>query len=166
MVNNDDIASVRAFLYRTWVAQKQLEADCDLRQRLRSIANKITPTLSQAPCHSSDQDKLAGVVAKIVDLDAQITNDIDVLVKVITDSREIINSVENEKYRLNLHLRYLSFKRWEEIAVIIGIGYRGCCKSHIKALKMAAKTKKYQEILKKGHRSSYVKYDIVKLTKL
>lgn len=150
MLQQEDIQGIKSLLYRSWTAQAQIEADAEVQQRLRFIAGKVTPTLSQAPCHGSDQDKLSGIIAKIVDLDNKIQDDINELVKAMAVNREIINDIINDKHRLILQLRYLNKKRWEDIAVMTGKSWQGTHKLHVRALLSAKRTKKYLEIMQKG----------------
>ena len=146
----EDIQGIKSLLYKSWTAQELIESDSELKQRLQSAANKITPTLSQAPCHGSDQDKLGGIVAKIVDLDTKIQDDINELVEAMAVNREIINGIANDKHRLILQLRYLNKKRWEDIAVMMDKSWQGTHKLHVRALISAKKTPKFLEIIKKG----------------
>lgn len=135
---NDDIQEIKSLLYRSWTAQAMIESDSELQQRLRCAAKKITPTLSQAPCHGSDQDKLSGIVAKIVDLDNKIQDDVNQLVEALGRNRDIINNISDERYKLILTKRYLNHKHWEDIASEMCYRWRGIHKLHIKAL-VAAK---------------------------
>lgn len=148
-MQSEDIQGIKSLLYRSWTVQELIESDSELRQRLRSAANKITPTLSQAPCHGSDQDKLSGIVAKMVDLDSKIQEEVNELVMAIAINKEIINGIPNDKHRLILQLRYLNKKRWEDIAVMMEKSWQGIHKLHVRALISAKKTKKYLEIIKK-----------------
>jgi hypothetical protein len=67
---------------------------------------------------------MADAVAKIVDLQAEINNDIDRLVDLKREIVGIIKTVNNPEYQTLLEKRYLCFDTWEQIAVDMGYSLR------------------------------------------
>ncbi len=63
-------------------------------------------------------------MAKIVDLQAEINNDIDRLVDLKREIVGIIKTVNNPEYQTLLEKRYLCFDTWEQIAVDMGYSLR------------------------------------------
>ena len=103
---------------------------------LRSISTKITTDLSADRVQGShNPDKMSGLVAKIVDLENEITNDINELLSLQREVTNKINSMSNPEYRLLLSLRYLDFKTWEQIAVDLGCSYQWAHVLHARALR-------------------------------
>ena len=116
------------------VWQKQLEADLQTLQDLEGLAAKITPVYSFAPGGRGDGDKIGGAVAKLVDLDKDIQNDIKMLTEALAATRELIKMLGDEKLQLILFKRYLNYQRWEVIAADLGYSWQYIHKMHSKAL--------------------------------
>jgi len=69
-------------------------------------------------------------VAKIVDLQAEINNDIDRLVDLKREIVGVIKTVNNTEYQTLLEKRYLCFDTWEQIAVDMGYNVRHVYRIH------------------------------------
>lgn len=78
---------IKQRLKSAWVWQKQLEADLQMLQDLKDLAEQITPVYSLAPGGGGSNDKLGGTVAKLVDLDKDIQNDIKMLTEALAATR-------------------------------------------------------------------------------
>lgn len=125
---------IKQRLKNAWVWQKQLEADLQMLQDLRDLAEQITPVYSLAPGGGGSNDKLAGTVAKMADVEMSIKNDINQLTEALVATRTLIKMLDDEKLRLILFKRYLNYQRWEVIAADLGYSWRGIHKLHSKAL--------------------------------
>ena len=73
-------------------------------------------------------------VIKIVDLEKQIQQEVEHLVKLKTDIREAINKMENVDEKLLLRYRYINFLNWEEICVNLNVSMRTVHRLHSLAL--------------------------------
>lgn len=126
---------IKQRLKSAWVWQKQLEADLQTLQDLEDLAAKITPPVySFAPGGGGDGDKIGGAVAKLVDLDKDIQNDIKMLIEALAATRALIKILGDEKLQLILFKRYLNYQRWEVIAADFGYSWQYIHKMHSKAL--------------------------------
>ena len=85
---------------------KQLEA-------LNTLATSATSVLTGMP-HSPNKatSKMADIVDKIVDLQAEINRDIDALVDLKGEMRSKLEMVPAEDYKAILEMRYLTCTRW------------------------------------------------------
>lgn len=124
---------IKQRLKSAWVWQKQLEADLQTLQDLEDLAAKITPVYSFAPGGGSN-DKLAGTVAKMADVEMSIKNDINQLTEALASVRGLIKMLDDEKLQLILFKRYLNYQRWEVIAADLGYSWQYIHKMHSKAL--------------------------------
>lgn len=88
-------------------------------------------------------DKFADTIARIIDLEDSVNNDIDVLVKYKELARKLIEKLDDEIYKVILYDRYFRGCTFEEIAVGIGYSWRWTCKLHGRALQ------KLNEIIEK-----------------
>ena len=111
-------------------------------ESLRELATKVTSTLKSVNIMSSKQQQsMAHAIDKIVDLELQIDKDIDKLLNTKKDIVSTINQVENPEYQMLLELRYLCFKKWEQIAVDMNYELRYLQKLHHKSLDICEKIK-------------------------
>ena len=78
---------------------------------------------------------MENTVAKIVDLEMEINEDIDRLVDIKAEIMEIISQADDPICQLLLELRYINGKGWDEIARDIGFDIRTAFRLHGKALK-------------------------------
>ena len=108
---------------------KQLEA-------LNTLATSATSVLTGMP-HSPNKatSKMADIVDKIVDLQAEINRDIDALVDLKGEMRSKLEMVPAEDYKAILEMRYLCFMSWEQIASNLGLSVPYTYKPHDRALK-------------------------------
>lgn len=102
---------------------------------LNDLATKCTSTLSDMPRNPNRSiSTMADAVEKIVDLQAEINHDIDMLVDLKRDIVRAIKAVANTEYQTILELRYLCFKTWEQIAVDMGYNVRHVYRIHDEAV--------------------------------
>ena len=108
---------------------KQLEA-------LNTLATSATSVLTGMP-HSPNKatSKMADIVDKIVDLQAEINRDIDALVDLKGEMRSKLEMVPAEDYKAILEMRYLCFMSWEQISSNLGLSVPYTYKLHDRALK-------------------------------
>ena len=74
------------------------------------------------------------MIAKIIDMQEEINSDIDALVDLKRDIMRTIREIEDPEAQTVLELRYLCFKRWEEISVIMNYSVRRVYQIHDEAL--------------------------------
>ena len=70
-----------------------------------------------------------------VDLENEISSDIDSLVDLKAEMVSVIKNVRNPELQTLLELRYLCFKTWEQIAVELGYSIESIYRLHREALK-------------------------------
>lgn len=115
--------------------------------QLEALATKINALSEGERVQSSgSQDKMADTVCRIADLKAEIQTEIDNLLKLKRDVRNVINQVSEPALMSVLHKRYLQynektlrFKSWEKISVDMDCSYQWVCKLHEKALQEVEK---------------------------
>lgn len=104
-------------------------------ENLRSLATKVTTVYSDAPANPApDCQRLEKTIAKIIDLENDINNDIDRLVDLKKEITETINKIPDLRHRTILEMRYLSFRTWEQIAVALSLDLRWVHRLHSRAL--------------------------------
>ena len=102
---------------------------------LRQLAGQVTSSLGrEAVSGSADVHKLDGTIAKIVDMEREINEEIDRLVDAKRESMAVIRQVKHPDQQLVLELRYLDFKSWPAIAEEMGLSPRWVQTLHERAL--------------------------------
>ena len=102
---------------------------------LNELATTCTSVLTGMPRNpSASVSHMADAVCKIVDLQADINHDIDMLVDLKKEIMGVIKAVANPEHQTLLEKRYLCFLSWEKIAVDMGYDLRYIHKLHTRAL--------------------------------
>ena len=121
-------------------ADDAINAKLDQIHRLRELATKTTTAMSPARVKSSGEpDKLAGIIARIVDMEREVDDSIDRLQDTKRQVEEAISGVRDARERKVLTLRYINGLRWEEIAVRLVYHYRWVLELHGRGLRAVEK---------------------------
>jgi len=127
--------TAKEYLGQAYRLDQRINSKLEQVTLLNALATKCTTTLSDMPRNPNQATaRMADVVDKIIDLQAEINHDIDALVDLKRDMVRIIKAVENTEYQTILELRYLCFKHWEQIAVEMDYELRYVFKLHGRAL--------------------------------
>ncbi len=127
--------STKDYLSQAYRIDQRINSKLAQVMSLRDLLGKATGTLSGAPkAATPNPHTMEDTIAKMVDLENEINEDIDALVDLKAEIMRRIKRVENTEYQTILELRYLCFKRWEEIAVDMGYSLRRVYELHDCAL--------------------------------
>lgn len=99
--------------------------------RLQVKGMQIKSDVVQVSKQGNRQEDL---IIKIIDLEKEITKDIDNLVNEKQRAKTVIDRLDGP-YRLVMSMRYLECMKWEEIAYRIGYSIQAVYKIHGQALK-------------------------------
>jgi uncharacterized protein involved in exopolysaccharide biosynthesis len=133
--------STKDYLSQAYRIDQRINSKLAQVMSLRDLLGKATGTLSGAPkAATPNPHSMEETIAKMVDLENEINEDIDALVDLKAEIMRRIKRVENTEYQTILELRYLCFKRWEEIAVEMGYSLRRLYELHDCALDEISKS--------------------------
>lgn len=122
-------------LKQAYYIDVRIDNKLEQMEALNALATKATTTFGNEPVSGTrDVHKREETICKIVDLQNEINADIDNLVDLKRELRKTIESIPNVDYRTVLELRYLNFRKWEEIAVTMGYRLRNVHYIHDKAI--------------------------------
>ena len=130
--------TAKNYLQQYRSAVRRAEASLDHLAELRAIAERITPTWGVTDGGSQTGDKLGAAVARLVDAEAQIDGEIELLAAVEREITRTINAVQDERLQLVLYRRYILGEKWEQIAVNLNLDYRWVLRLHGRALAAVA----------------------------
>ena len=127
--------TVKEYLGQAYRLDQRINSKLEQLESLNGLATKCTSTLTGMPKNPSrSTSMMADAVAKIVDLQAEINHDIDLLVDLKCEMVRVIKNVDHAEYQTLLELRYLCFKTWEQIAVDMNYSIDNVYRIHRKAL--------------------------------
>lgn len=84
---------------------------------------------------SPNADRMANLVAKIIELKDDINFDIDELLSYKKNARELIEKLDDDMEKIILYKRYFDGKSFEQISVECGYSWRWTISLHGNALK-------------------------------
>lgn len=123
------------YLSQAYHIDVRIESKLEQLQSLKSLAEKATTTFGSEPVSGTrDVHRREEIICKIVDLQSEIDHDIDRLVDLKRELRETIEAIPNVDHRTVLELRYLNFRKWEEIAVAMRYRLRNVHYIHDRAI--------------------------------
>lgn len=127
------------FSQALWL-DKRINSKLEHLSVLKNLATKATASIhAERVSGTRQRSPMENAIVKVIDLENEINDDIDKLVDLKREITQIINLIENSKYKVLMELRYLSFKTWEEIADELQYDLRWVYKLHGKALLKAEK---------------------------
>ena len=127
--------NAKEFLMQAYLLDQQIKSKSEQVESLNELATRCTPALTgmpRSPGYSTSQ--MADAVNKIIDLEAQIGDEVIRLVEVKQRIVNVIQCVDNVNLRVLLERRYLCGDTWEKISVSLNYDLRWTKRLHIRAL--------------------------------
>ncbi len=126
----------KEFLRQAYRLNELINSDLEELQNLRELSRSISsPVFEEKISGTRNTDPpFVRYVGKIIDLEKQIQQEVDRLVKLKSDIREAINQMQNVDEKLLLRYRYINFLNWEEICVNLNVSIRTVHRLHSSAL--------------------------------
>ena len=144
-MSNDRAMSAKEYLSQAMYIDQRINSKLEQVMTLRETATKATATLTDMPrSDSPNLQSMENTIVKIVDLENEINRDIDRLVDLKAEVRQLIAALENPEQQLILELRYLCFKQWSVIMEEMGISETSVYRIHGEALKNIVVPEKWE----------------------
>ena len=125
------------FLSRAYRLELQVQSKTQQISDLRAMASHVSAFMGNEPVsHTRDVTGMQNTVAKIIEEEARLNQEIDQLVDAKQEISEVIAQVQDVNLRLILEKRYLLFEYWEKIAVDLGYSSRWIRDRHKMALRV------------------------------
>lgn len=127
----------REFLNQAYKLNQRINSKLEQVAVLNDLALKATSTITGMPRSSnSGESKTSDAIVKIIDLQDEITRDVDELVDVKREIMHVIKAVDDIDCRLLLEMRYLCYWTWEQIAVDMDYCIDNVFRLHRKSLRL------------------------------
>jgi hypothetical protein len=128
--------SIKEYLSQAYHVDQRINSKIEQITSLRALATKANSTITDMPKNATRNfHKMEENVAKMIDLEFEMNEDITNLLDLKQDIFGIIKKLSNPEHKTILELRYLGFKQWEQIAETLGYNLRYLYKLHNDALR-------------------------------
>ena len=129
--------NAKEYLSQAFHIDQRINSKLEQVMKLRETLTKATATLSDMPrSDTPNVHRLEDTICKIIDLENEINHDIDKLVDLKREARDVIGQLSAPDQQLILELRYLCYKTWEEIADELGYCPSNIYRLHGRALEI------------------------------
>lgn len=137
----------KEYLKQAYYLDRRIESDLMEKASLRRLVLSV-PAVSLSEHHNPNHPTEAPftrTLQRIWEMEQQIDDEVDALVDLKEEIRQTIDLVDDEECRLLLRLRYIHFKKWDDIAAVLEKSRRRVMAIHTDALA------KVDEILEGRH---------------
>lgn len=110
-----DIDDIKQRLGGVCYYRQRIDNDLERLQRLRSIAEKMTPTLTHVPAPTMGGGR-ENAIAALVDLEEEIVEEISATQDLEKEIRFYIDQLDNYQERLVMEMTYINCMKQEAIA--------------------------------------------------
>ncbi len=125
----------KEYLNQAYWLDRRIDSKLEQLSALKEMATKTTNIMNDdVVSHSRNLHSLQDVISKIIDMQAEINNDIDHLVNLKQEIMQVIKGVQNPEHQILLEQRYLCFKSWESVAEELGYNIRHVYRLHDEAV--------------------------------
>lgn len=130
------MTDAKRYLQQIKLYDSRISTKLEELQHTKEMVLRITPTLKEDVVSGGggSQDQLAEAVARIVDLEAEINRDIGRYVNAKQEISATLDKLTDPDQLQVLHMRYMQYKAWEQIACDMHMTYRNVCYIHGKGL--------------------------------
>ena len=129
----------KEFLNKIRYIDMMIDCECEQMQELQNRILSIGSPLGDKVQASLDPDKLTIPISKIIELENEINKDIDTLVDLKREAKQLIEKLDDNVEKLILYKRYFENKTFEQISVELNYSWRHIHRLHSSALQNFAK---------------------------
>jgi DNA-directed RNA polymerase specialized sigma subunit len=127
--------TAKEYLNQAYWLDRRIDSKLEQLSALKDMATKTTSVMSDdVVSHTRNVHSMQDVIAKIIDMQAEINADIDQLVDLKREIMQVVKAVQNPEHQTLLELRYLCFKSWEDVAEELGYNVRHIYRLHDEAV--------------------------------
>ena len=128
--------SAKDYLSQAYRIDQRINSKIEQVQSLRDLAEKASAALSDVPPSKGTRNvhRMEDVIVKMMDMESEISADMNRLLNLKHEIVTVIRCVESPELQTLLELRYLCFKTWEQIAVVLHFDLRWVHRLHNRAL--------------------------------
>ncbi len=126
----------KEYLNQAYWLDRRINSKLAQLSALQEMATKTTSIMSnQVVSRTRNVHSMEDVMARIIDMQAEINGDIDRLVNLKREIMQAVKAVDNPELQTLLELRYLCFMDWPDIASEMHCSESNVYKVHSRALR-------------------------------
>ena len=135
--------TAKEYLLQAYLLEERIDSKLEQVEALRSLATKSTAIIRSHPGSGGGNDSfMEDVIIKIVDMEREITAEMERMVDLKKEIAETISRVEDQALRTLLEMRYLCYRDWPEIKKAMGYSNASIHRMHKQALEIVEKNLK------------------------
>lgn len=130
--------TAKQYLRQAYRLNDLINSDLAELEQLKVLSTSVSsPNLSGMPSSGTRKQEapFVNAVMKIIELEKVIDAEIDRLVDLKKEIRDVINKVPDNNQKLVLKLRYIQFLKWESVAAEMDLSLKQVHRIHNEALK-------------------------------
>lgn len=128
--------TAKEYLEQAYRLDRHIESKMEQVQMLRLLATKSTSVIRGGPSgRGGGGSFMEDAIIRIVDMERDISAELGRLVILKAEIAEVIGQVENLEAQVVLEMRYLCYKKWEEIMEAMSCSERTVLRWHKEGLK-------------------------------
>jgi len=130
--------TAKEFLSQAFLIDQRIKAKMIQAQTMRDLTTKATGILTGMPkAGTPDTHSMETFITNALDLESQISEDLNTLVNAKRDVTNLIRRVSKVELQSILELRYLCFLSWDSIAAALNYSPRHVLRLHNRGLEAA-----------------------------
>lgn len=138
---------VKEYLSSLRFAEKMIEIKLEKIEETRELALRVNQALNPVKVQGGQRKNIVEEVAiKVAGLTQQLEKQVDEYKELQSSIVELVNSVSHEVQKKVMELRYIHFKKWEDIMEIMNYSKENVMKLHAKGLKAICDSEVWKEI--------------------
>lgn len=138
---------VKEYLSSLRFAEKMIEIKLEKIEETRELALRVNQVLNPVKVQGGQRKNVVEEVAiKVAGLTKQLEKQVDEYKELQKNIIMLVESVPNDTQRKVMELRYVHFKKWEEIEDYMHFAKRHIMRLHIEGLKYIAESRMYKKI--------------------
>lgn len=138
---------VKEYLSSLRFAEIMIKIKLEKIEETRELALRVNQALNPVKVQGGQRKNIVEEVAlKVVGLTQQLEKQVDEYRELQKNVMMLIESVDDPTQREILDLRYVHFKKWEEIAEIVAYTRMNVSRIHIKGLNSIAQSELFKKI--------------------
>ena len=127
--------TAKEYLLQAYLLEERIDSKLMQVERLRGLAMKSTAIIRMDPGGGSgDGDFMENTIIRIVDMEREITAEMERLVSLKREIAGVIGQVDDPALQTLLEMRYLCYRDWPEIAGAMYYSKASVHRLHQKAL--------------------------------
>ena len=138
---------VKEYLSSLRFAEKMIEIKLEKIEETRELAVRVNQALNPVKVQGGQRKNIVEEVAiKVVELTYQLEEQEEKYKELQSNVIKLIESVEDETQRQILDLRYVHFKKWEEISDVLNYERTWVSRIHYKGIQSILDSKLYKKL--------------------